>query len=175
MMQSLLSCAFLRIFQNFVECWQTATFGILLKIKIAAPDKFSEAAICISFRIGVLKVFALITGEHLCWSLFLIKLQTWRLFPVNITKFLWTAFFTEHSGGCFWIIWVYNIHARFTHLLMLELLFTFFDWKTSKWAYHLLQFFISYQEKFLKLIQLFPTLFMVQVFQGPSPGPGSRF
>ena len=31
MMQSLLSCAFLRIFQNFVECWQTATFEISSK------------------------------------------------------------------------------------------------------------------------------------------------
>ena len=44
------------------------------------------------------------------------------------------------------------MHTRFTHGL-LQLLFTFFNWKTSKWAYHLLQFFISYWEKFLKLIK----------------------
>ena len=33
------------------------------------------------------------------------------------------------------------------------MLLTFFDWKTSKWAYHLLQFFISYWETLLKLIK----------------------
>ena len=32
----------------------------------------------ISFKIGVFKNFALITGKHLCWSLFLIKLQACR-------------------------------------------------------------------------------------------------
>ena len=32
------------------------------------------------FKIGrVLKIFANFTGKHLCWSLFLIKLQTFRL------------------------------------------------------------------------------------------------
>ena len=60
------------------------------------------------------------TGKHLCWSLFLIKLQAFRkvaglqtfnkvqvcnfikrrfqhrYFPVNIAKFLSTTFFTEH-------------------------------------------------------------------------------
>ena len=46
---------------------------------------------------------------------------------------------------------VCSIHARFIQAL-LPLLFTFFDWKTSKWAYHLLQFLIYCWEKFLKLI-----------------------
>ena len=64
---------------------------------------------------GVLKHFAIFTGKHLCWSLFLINLQTRRpepatslkrnsntgVFPVNIAKFLRTLFFTEHLGGCF--------------------------------------------------------------------------
>ena len=36
---------------------------------------------------------------------------------------------------------------------MLQLFFTFFDWQTSKLAHHLLQFFISYWEKLLKLIK----------------------
>ena len=42
---------------------------------------FSEAAIrrCSSkqmfFKIYVFKIFAIFTGKHLCWSLFLIKLQ----------------------------------------------------------------------------------------------------
>ena len=30
------------------------------------------------FKIAVLKIFAIFTGKHLCWSLFLIKLQPWR-------------------------------------------------------------------------------------------------
>ena len=30
------------------------------------------------FKIGVLKNLAISTGKHLCWSLFLIKLQPWR-------------------------------------------------------------------------------------------------
>ena len=49
------------------------------------------------------------TGKHLCWSLFLIKLQVYEkeiptqrtCFPVNIAKFLRTTFFTENPGGCF--------------------------------------------------------------------------
>ena len=70
------------------------------------------------FKIGVLKNFAIFTGKHLRWSLFLIKLQAltffiehrwwlladlglqliekrlqYRYFPVNIAKFLGTAFF----------------------------------------------------------------------------------
>ena len=58
------------------------------------------------FKIGVLKNFAIFTGKHLCWSLFLIKLikglkscnfikkrLQHRFFPVNIAKFLSTAFF----------------------------------------------------------------------------------
>ena len=35
----------------------------------------------------VLKNFAVFTGKHLCWSLFLIKWQAWRPFEEN----LWTA------------------------------------------------------------------------------------
>ena len=47
------------------------------------------------FKIGLLKNFAIFREKHLCWSLFLIKLQTFRIFPVNITKFLTVAFFIE--------------------------------------------------------------------------------
>ena len=44
------------------------------------------------FKIGVLKDFAIFRGKHICWSLFLIKLQVCN-FPVNIAKFLRTVFF----------------------------------------------------------------------------------
>ena len=56
-------------------------------------------------KIDVHKNFAIFTGEHLSWSLFLIKLLNrdfskkrlqHRCFPVNIAKFLKTPFFTEH-------------------------------------------------------------------------------
>ena len=48
----------------------------LLKIKIAVPDKFSGAADRIYFS-KFFKNFALIAGKHMCWSLFLVKLQAW--------------------------------------------------------------------------------------------------
>ena len=59
-----------------------------------------------SFKIGVLKNFAIFTGKHQCWSLFFNKvaclqafikkrLQHW-CFRVNIAKFFRTAFFIEH-------------------------------------------------------------------------------
>ena len=52
------------------------------------------------YKKAVLKNFAIFTGKHMCWNLFLIKLQAIRLtsllkrdsniryFPVNIVKFL---------------------------------------------------------------------------------------
>ena len=52
------------------------------------------------FKIGVLKNFA--PEKHLRWSLFLIKLKKRlqdRCFPVNIAKFVTTAFFIEHFSG----------------------------------------------------------------------------
>ena len=42
------------------------------------PDVFCKKA--------ALKNFAIFTGKHLCWSLFLIKLQAFRCFSMNIAK-----------------------------------------------------------------------------------------
>ena len=36
------------------------------------------------FKIDVLKRFAILTGKHLCWSFFLIRLQAWR--PATLLK-----------------------------------------------------------------------------------------
>ena len=51
------------------------------------------------FIIGVLKSVTIFSGKYLSWSLFLIKFIKNRLqhrcFPVNIVKFLRTAFFIE--------------------------------------------------------------------------------
>ena len=53
------------------------------------------------FKIGILKNFANFKRKHLCWSLFLIKLQTCNF----IKKRLWHKcfeFFSQNaSGGCF--------------------------------------------------------------------------
>ena len=54
------------------------------------------------FKIGVLENFAIFTGKHLCWILFLLKLQAWRpeglylYSPLKIAKFLRRPFFIEH-------------------------------------------------------------------------------
>ena len=53
------------------------------------------------FKILTFKNFAIFTGKHLCWSLFLIKLQAFRCFPVNIAKLLRAAFFMEHLRWLF--------------------------------------------------------------------------
>ena len=44
------------------------------------------------FEIGAVKNFAILSGKHLCW---IGKLQACK-FPMNIAKFLRTAFFIKH-------------------------------------------------------------------------------
>ena len=63
-------------------------------------------------KIGILKNFARITGKHMCWDLFLIKLQALRpafffkkksptqVFPVDIPKF----YTVKVSWGLFLLI-----------------------------------------------------------------------
>ena len=58
------------------------------------PSVFRSPRSQMFLQIGVLKNFANLTGKHLCWSLFLIKLQ--RRCLVKSAKFLRTLFFTEH-------------------------------------------------------------------------------
>ena len=47
-------------------------------------NKYRSSRSQMFFKIGVLKKFAHFTRKHLCWSLFLITLQTWKE-----TAFLW--------------------------------------------------------------------------------------
>ena len=44
------------------------------------------------FKLVVIKNFAMLKGKPLRWTLFLIKLQAFRCFPVNIAKLLRAAF-----------------------------------------------------------------------------------
>ena len=64
--------------------------------RVSQKTRYAEAA-----TEGFLKNFVYFTGKHLCWSLFLIKLQAWRpatllkrlqhkCFPVKFAKFLRT-------------------------------------------------------------------------------------
>ena len=56
------------------------------------------------FKIGVLKNFEILTGKHICRSLFLNKVTgikaskrlQHKFFPVNIVNFLKEAFLKEH-------------------------------------------------------------------------------
>ena len=47
----------------------------------------TKTATGVFYKKAILKTLAIFTGKHLCWGLFLIKLQA---FPVNIAKFLRT-------------------------------------------------------------------------------------
>ena len=68
------------------------------------------------FKIGVLRSLANFTGKHLCWSLFLKKLQVGGLqlhqkrlqqifLPVKFAKFLRTLFLTEHFQRLLLHLW----------------------------------------------------------------------
>ena len=75
-----------------------------------------------------------------------------QVFSCEFCKILINTFFTEHL----WWLLLKNTSIQYTCWIYSKtatIAFTFFDWKRSKWAYHLLQFFISYWEKFLKLIK----------------------
>ena len=60
------------------------------------------------FKTGALKNFTLFTGKHLCWSPydFIKKRLQNRYLPVNIAKFLRTAYSIEHL---WWLIQNYII------------------------------------------------------------------
>ena len=60
-------------------------------LTITNTSRSSHRRCCI--KETVLRNFVIFTAKHLCWSLFLTKLQAFRLFPVNFAKFLRTAFF----------------------------------------------------------------------------------
>ena len=80
---------------------------VLLQRKRAVVRRYSSNCLQMSYKSSVLKQFAIFAGKHLCWSLFLINFVKRRLqhrcFPVNIAKFLRTAFWWNTSGGCFYM------------------------------------------------------------------------
>ena len=74
----------LAFFQQFPHL-QHSIFPILICNKTAAEAyvQFQKWRRC-SAKKDVLKIFANFTGKHLCWSLFLIKIQVFR--PVTLSK-----------------------------------------------------------------------------------------
>ena len=72
-------------------------------------------------------------------------------------------FLKSTSGGCFWKVWVYNIHARFTQGV-LQLLFTFFDWKISTAIFYFLlrKVFETYQVYYTILLMFW--IFFISTF-----------
>ena len=77
-------------------------------------------------KIDVLKNFAIFTGKQLRWSLYLIKLQAFKCFPVNIAKSLTAVFLQSTSGGCFCRCSVLHHIFKKTLLNILQLYIAFF-------------------------------------------------
>ena len=68
---------------------------------------------------GILKNFANFTGKHLCWSLYLIKLQAWghRYYSVKFMKFLRNLFWRTSAlllSGLFFLAYKWKIFIEET-------------------------------------------------------------
>ena len=95
------------------HCYGICNGAIIYRLLWNIPQNLEDRSSCsqMFFQTGVLNNFAIFTGKHLCWSLFMIKLKAWR--PTTILKidrktdvFLWklfrTLFLQNTTGGCFW-------------------------------------------------------------------------
>ena len=101
----ILKCNFLSIICERLLFW--INLGKWEKVESIIRNSLSQ----MFFKICVLKIFPIFTGKHLCWRLFLIKLQAFqtynfikmrlqhRCLPVNIAQFLRTAFFLKNTSG----------------------------------------------------------------------------
>ena len=82
------------IFSTFLQAIGTQWTQKLKSTSKAGVPKCSSKQV-------FLKYFTIFTGKHLCWSLFLIKLQAWRPLlkrdsNTNLSKSLRVAIFIEH-------------------------------------------------------------------------------
>ena len=89
----------LRTFFCFVFGKMLSSLPMLLVMLFAHVGKSSSSRLQMFFKTCVLENFAILTGNDLCWSLFLFKnsLQ-YRCFFVNIARFLRTAFLQKTSA-----------------------------------------------------------------------------
>ena len=67
------SCYYISMTASYVICSCRKTLKLTQKAKTLISSRSQ-----MFFEIGVLKSLVIITKKHLCWSLFLIKLQAWR-------------------------------------------------------------------------------------------------
>ena len=82
--------------------WQDCTIFTKL-VPLQTPSRSSYQR-C-SAKKGVLKNLRNFTGKHLYWSLFLIKLQTFR--PANLFR-------DSNTGFFLWNLWNFSEHLRTT-------------------------------------------------------------
>ena len=91
------------------------------------------------FKIGVLKNIAIFTGKHLCWSLFLMKVQAWSpsCLYSNTGVFLWMLqrgseqildSLWNQSCGCFCNIKYQSCFNTFCHIAVNIFCFFCFTW-----------------------------------------------
>ena len=119
------------------------------------------------FKIGVLKDFAVCTGKHLCWSLFLMTFQVWRsatllkrlqhkVFSCVYCEIFRNSFFIDHLCHLWWLLLkksYWNPSQGF-HILMN--VYEFFKFSTlrsishysnTSWATHFHYIWPSWQGK----------------------------
>ena len=95
-------------------------------------DNYLEAAIGGALSKAVLKNFAIFTGKQLCWSHFLVKLQTekrlqHRVFLCILRFFKQNLFWKISASGCFWLFFYYSNLFVFWFSLTLQLTMIFYS------------------------------------------------
>ena len=109
----------------FLRKWPLHVLLVMLFIHVGKRLSSSSQ---IFFKTGVFKNFTIFTGKHLCWSLYLIKLQDWRLvfslketptevFSYEYCKTFKNSSFMEHlfvilfrNFIWWWILDVWRLH-----------------------------------------------------------------
>ena len=129
---------------------------------LGKPSKSGSSCPEVFCSKGVLKNFAIFTGKHLYWNLFLIKLHAWRpatllkrdsntdFFLLRLRNFLEQIFLQNISGECFWKVHTENFSLKpFFHRLPVNISYgkrilnIFFIWlsNASKMLWKLLNSF----------------------------------
>ena len=110
---------FSKCFSFFLIFFIVTIISVISSIQIACDimcvQHVQKQPLEVFFKKGVLEDFADLTGKHLCWSLFLIKLQGWGFnfikmilqqicFPVKLAKF-WRTPILKNICGRLLIKW----------------------------------------------------------------------
>ena len=81
------------------HCYGICNGAIIYRLLWNIPQNLEDRSSCsqMFFKTGVLNNFAIFTGKHLCWSLFMIKLKAWRPTTILKTMTVKQVFFCESS------------------------------------------------------------------------------